>query len=386
MEFKHWFCLRQRETFTIDPKINPSDAQFYFGRQVLADRMRRQISHAFIDPQVPKMMVWGPYGSGKTQTLYYLSYWLQHDKPSSCKLTPYPIHLDIEMQSKSTAVSWHTQNMEGIRMQTFQEWVQQLHSSSNFDQEISTITDDPNLKMALGHLRGGGGLSYNAWRWLSAQKLSTAELRDIMVTRNLGEIGVGDMVNILQACGRLAKAVGICLILFIDEMEELLNVRDGDAASSWHHYIRKLAEPANSSVGFVIGFKADTIDEAPRMIIRPDVKSRIGAHNYIELDTFPAVANVQQFVKEMLGHLVDQGKATQVIQTEGLAGSTTIDTYPFTTSAFDRLCDYACMDPIHSTPRNIIRAINECAIAAWDAEKRVVDDGIVDDIAPIVFS
>jgi hypothetical protein len=46
-------------------------------------------------------------------------------------------------------------------------------------------------------------------------------------------------------------------VFFIDEMEELQNVRTGDAAESWHQYIRKLADNANSSVGFVIGFKAD---------------------------------------------------------------------------------------------------------------------------------
>jgi len=55
MEFKDWFCLKQRESFTIDAKIIPTDAQFYFGRKPLADRMRKQISRAFIDPQIPKM-------------------------------------------------------------------------------------------------------------------------------------------------------------------------------------------------------------------------------------------------------------------------------------------------------------------------------------------
>jgi hypothetical protein len=52
------------------------------------------------------------------------------------------------------------------------------------------------------------------------------------------------------------------------------------------------------------------------------------------------------------------------------------------------MCDYACQDPHKSTPRNIIRTINECAITAWDAtpaKKRVIDDAIVNDIAPVIF-
>ncbi len=203
------------------------------------------------------------------------------------------------------------------------------------------------------------------------------------MTRNLGDVGVGDLVAGLQACGNLARAVGECLIFFIDEMEELQNVREGDAAESWHQYIRKLSDNANSSVGFIIGFKADTRDDAPKVLVRQDVFSRVGAHNYIELDTLAAPANVKQFVEEMLAHLIDQKQANQRIQTEGLPSTT--QTYPFTATAFELLCDYACQDAVKSTPRNIIKTINECAIAAWDAQNKVIDDANVNEIAPIIF-
>lgn len=205
----------------------------------------------------------------------------------------------------------------------------------------------------------------------------------MMVTRNLGAVGMGDLVAALQACGALAVAVQRRLVFFMDELEELLNVRTGDAAESWHQYIRKLADNANSTVGFVIGFKADTRDEAPEVLIRGDVSSRISPNNYIELETLAAPANVQQFVREMLSHLVDQEEAEKRIQKDKLLS--TKDTYPFTANAFDLMCDYACQDAIKSTPRNIIRTINECAIAAWDTQKTVIDEEIVNEIAPIIF-
>ena len=384
MDFKNWFCLNQRESFTIDAKINPSDARFYFGRETLEKRMRQQIARAFVDPQVPKMMVWGPYGCGKTQTLHYLAHWLEHQKPPSCKESPHVVHLEIEVQSKSTAREWHLQNMEAIGMDTVQGWLQQLFAKSpNFSQELAKLTGDPNIQKAFTELRGSGPQSFSAWRWLSGQKLTGGELQAIKVTRNLGDVGVGDLVAGLQACGNLARAVGVCLILFIDEMEELQNVREGDAAESWHQYVRKLADNANSSVGFVIGFKADTRDDAPRIFLRGDVTSRIGHNNYIELETLAAPVNVQNFVEEMLSHLVDKPVAEQRVQSKGL--TSTARTYPFTATAFDLLCGYACQDVIKSTPRNIIKTINECAIAAWDAQKDVVDDDIVNEIAPIIF-
>jgi hypothetical protein len=194
---------------------------------------------------------------------------------------------------------------------------------------------------------------------------------------------MGDLVAALQACGALAAAVQRRLIFFIDEMEELLNVRTGDAAESWHQYIRKLADNANSTVGFIIGFKAETRDEAPEVLVRGDVSSRVSQNNYIELETLAAQANVQQFVREMLNHLVDQVEAERRIQKDKLPS--TKDTYPFSASAFELMCDYACQDAIKSTPRNIIRTINECAIAAWDSQRQVIDDDTVNEIAPIIF-
>ena len=384
MDFKNWFCLKDRETFTIDPKINSADARFYFGRAQLDQRMKNQLKRAFIDPQVPKMMVWGPYGCGKTQTLYYLAYWMEHDTPASCKGKPHSVHVEIEVRSKSTAAEWHLQNMEALGMAAVQNWLKELFKkSANFDAELAKITSDPNLVEAFGHLRGGGDLGFGAWRWITGQTLSSKELQEIKVTRNLGSVGVGDLVASLQACGSLAAAVGHRLVFFIDEMEELQNVRTGDAAESWHQYIRKLADNANSAVGFVIGFKADTRDDAPEMLVRGDVSSRISPNNYIELETLAAPANVEQFVQEMLAHLVNQEEAEKLIHANGL--SSTKDTYPFTASAFALMCDYACQDVIKSTPRNIIRTINECAIAAWDGQQEVIDDDNVNEIAPIIF-
>jgi len=382
--FKEWFCLNNRETFTIDAKINPTDAQFYFGRDQLRDRMKRQISRAFIDPQVPKMMIWGAYGSGKTQTLYYLAHELVNSTPASCKGSPHVVHLGIEVQSKSMADLWHLQMTESLGMTTVQGWLQTLFSKcANFDQEVDRLTDDPNIALAFKQLRGGGDLAFSAWRWLTGQRLTTKELQEIKVTRNLVDVGVGDMVLALQSIGNLARAVDRCLIFCVDEMEELRNIRAGDSADSWHQYARKLADNSNFSVGFIISFFAVTLDDAPKMLIRDDVRTRISGANIIELETLSAPANVKTFVEEMLAHLIEQTKAEKLIQKEKLPS--TMKTYPFIATAFDLLCDYACQDAIKSTPRNIIRTINECAIAAWDAQKKVIDDDIVNEIAPIVF-
>lgn len=133
---------------------------------------------------------------------------------------------------------------------------------------------------------------------------------------------------------------------------------------------------------FVIGFKADTLDDAPRTLVRPDLVGRIGRYNVIELEPLSAASNVQRCVEDILSHLVEHGKASALIKDESLPAA--LNTFPFTAAAFTLLCDYPCGDPTKSTPRNIIKAIIEYAIQAWDQQKRVIDDSIVNEIAPIV--
>jgi len=384
MEFREWFCLRNRANFTIDPKISPEDARFYFGRDDIKDKVLKQLRRSFVAPGAPKMMIWGPYGSGKTQTLFYLEWTLDHNCPSSLSLQPYTVHLDIEVQSKSDASSLHMQLLESLGKDTVSNWVRELFSQvKDLRATLNALTTDPNVVIGLEHLRTAGDTNLMAWRWLAGQTLATKELETLSVTRNLSQVGAGDMVVALLAIGQLAERNGRKLIFLLDEMEELQNVRTGDASESIHQYFRRLSDTANSTVGFIVGFKANTLSEGPRILTREDIGSRIGMQSYVEVGHLPAVSDVKRFMEEMLAHLVDTDKANTRIQAEALG--VTIKTYPFAPSAFELLADYASQDPYKALPRNIINAINECAIQAWDEEKPLVDDEIVNSVAPLVF-
>ena len=384
IEFPKWFCLNDRLNFTIDPRINPSDAKYYFGRDDIKERLQRQLRRSFIAPGVPKVMVYGPYGSGKTQTLFYLEHYLKTDTPRSCQGVPHTLYVTVEMRSNSTASHLHMQLMETLGKETVAGWVRQLFDQvSNLDVALQGLADDPNIALALKELRAAGDSTFSAWRWLTGQSLKTSELSSLSLTRNLGEVGAGDLVNALVAVGNLANQVGEKLIFLLDELEELINVRAGDAAESIHQYFRRLAEPANANVGFLVGFKADVIDDAPEILRRGDVQGRIGVSNYQEIRSLQAVADVKTFVRELLSNLIDQGQAQARI--DELSLDTELGVYPFERSAFELLADYATQDPTRALPRHIINAINECAIHAWDDEMHLVDEGIVNDVAPLVF-
>lgn len=384
MDFKQWFCLNGRDSFTIDAKVNPDDARFYFGRDEISRRIKKQLRISFVEPGVPKMVVYGSYGSGKTQTLYHLKHFLLNEKPEACKQNLRILHLDLEMHSKSDCSDWHLQIMETLGKEITVKWVDSLLSQvQNLDSELRTLFRDNNLAEAVKNLRVGGDTGLFAWRWLCGQRLPAGDLERLHVTRNLGDIGAGDLVNALVGIGRLAERNGEKVIFLMDEAEHFTRVKTGDQSESIHTYLRKLAEPWNSSFGFILSSYALTLDDMAEIVVRADVRTRIGENNFVEIPPLPSIKDVQIFLKELLAELVEQNKAEQKIQNESLGVS--LETYPFTAEAFNMLCEFASQDPTKALPRNLIKAVNECAISAWDERKPIIEPNIANDIAPLIF-
>jgi hypothetical protein len=274
--------------------------------------------------------------------------------------------------------------MEALGKERVLQWVESLFGKvHNMDEALESLFADYNLVNAVKNLRGGGDMPMLAWRWLAGYRLSPGELQRLQLTRNAGDIGAGDMVKILIGLGHLAEKNDEKLIFLMDEVEQFNNISNPDCFEAVHNYLRQFAEQKNSSAGFIMSTYALTDDDMPPMMVRGDIRNRIGAINYIEIPPLPSVEDIRTFIKELLLTFIDQQTAEHKIQQERLPVS--LDTYPFDAEALERLCEYASQDPIKALPRNIIKSINECAISAWDEEIAVINVGIVNDIASLVF-
>lgn len=383
MEFKDWFCLNDRDSFTIDPKINSGDARFYFGRDEIKNRITAQLRRSFIDPKVPKMVFFGAYGSGKTQLLYYLDYHLNHEPPDTCKLKPHVVHLNIEMKTKSDHKHWHLQLMEALGKGTVTKWVENVAKKAvSVEEELSNIFKEPNMAEAVRKLLIGG-LDHTAWRWLCGQEMPARDLEQLKVTRSLGYIGAGDMAGTIISLGKLAELNGEKLIFMMDEAERFTNVRGGDETEYLVDYLRELSEKHNDSTGFLIAGTAEAEADLAVPFRHNAVRRRIGGYNYIDIPYLSAVSDVKRFLQELLKELIAQKRAEERIMKESLGVS--LVTYPFTADSFDLLCQYTIEDPAKALPSYIIHAVNECAISAWDEEKPIIEPSIVNDVAPYVF-
>ena len=382
MEFREWFCLKNRDSFIVDPKINENDARFYFGRDNIKQQVMRQLRYSFVGT-VPKMLFAGQYGSGKTQMLYYIRHILLNEPPPALKLKPRIIMLAIEMKSKSNHQDLHIQLMEGLSKNVVSDWVSSIAKKGlNLEEELRKIFSDENVVQALVKLTVGG-IDYVAWRWLTAQDLPTKELEQLRVTRNLGQIGSGAMVDELVGIGRLAELLGEKTIFLIDEAERFNSVNNIDAENALEAYFRELSENKNTSVGFVVAGTAGGINEAARFLVTDAVLTRMGKQNTFTIPPIPTLDDVKSFVTQMLSKIIDQELAEKTIKENDLGIPLSI--YPFDSDAFELFCEYTSQEPTKAIPRNIINAINECAVTAWDENKRVIDSNIVSGIAPLVF-
>ena len=385
MDFKQWFCLNERDSFTIDPRVNPDDAKFYFGRHEIMKQVKELLRRSFIDPKTPKIVISGAYGSGKTQLLYHLEYLLKRDPPDTCKLNPHIVHLNIEMKSKSDHRHWHLQMMEALGKSVITKWVENISKKvANVEEELKNTFKDPNVAEAIRKLLIGG-LEFTAWRWLCGQELSTRDLEQLKVTRNLGYIGAGDMAQALVSIGSLAEINEEKPIFMIDEAERFTAVRTGDETLYLVDYLRELSDQSNKTVGLVIAGTADAMNELPQLFLSEAVRraGRIGPDHYIDIPYLSAVADVKTFLTELLKELVNQTLTEERIRKDSLGVS--LETYPFNSESFELLCQYATEDPTKALPSHLIHCLNECAISAWDERKPIIEPNIVNEIAPLIF-
>ena len=311
MNFQEWFCLNHRNSFTVDPKVNADDARFYFGRKEIGDRVKAQLRRAFVEPGVPKMLIYGSYGSGKTQTLFLVEHYLKKNRPEALKHNPKIFHLDLEMGGKSDYLDWHLQLMEALGKATVAGWIDGLFNRvQDREAELREIFQGANHAEAAKNLIAGGALGLRAWRWFCGDKLRPNELEQLKVTRSLGDIGAGDTVSALTGIGRLAERNGEKLIFLMDEGEQFRNVKTGDSVESLHNYLRKLAETSNSTVGFILAAFALTLDEMPDLVSCP-------MNNLQKYHTYDMLSHLMQRRKLMaLGRPIPPLELTELVRRE----------------------------------------------------------------------
>lgn len=376
---KDHLCLT-RPNFQINPKQAFDDAKLFFGEQRNAEIIGN-MEMGYMAGYVPRMYLFGGYGTGKTHLLYHLKY---HFETSDGPVQVLPFVVQAEAESKTRFQALHKRMMDALSLARLEKVYMDYNLSLGDEREkkLRELFSDENLFQAMRLLPTGPANKTLAWRWLTGEKLSVKDQTDLGVTSNLTE--TGDLVRVLAVVGELFKRSGQHLLFLVDESEALHVVSQHDAQRSWHDAFRRLADSNdNQSVGWVLSFYTTMQDEPPGFMTEGDIMTRLGREGIRLLEPLAPV-EVAKFLTDLLGAFVDREAAAAKIQAEGL--ETTAELYPFTDDGLSVFVQHASVDPHNSIPRTILGALTACALETLRSGRHVFDAALVDDVVPAEFA
>lgn len=393
MTLKAHFAL-SKDSFSIDPR---EDAAVYFGGADLHEKLRERIEDDFArQRQVPKFCLFAPYGGGKTHTLHNIEYLLRnqlaHDYPTE------PFLLDISpLRAKERWRKVHSDIINAIGLDRIRLAVTALLADPSAAQDpVAHLQGKGVLKFGEQAIRTsqarvfrallfGGPMQTAALAWLRGESISANQAETIEVETSLTE--VSHLIACLLNVAALLK-VGLDRrpVLLIDEAEALRAISNSDSENEFLTALRKLSDDENNVLGLIVAFQVEGgMEDAPEMLTDDSVFRRFGYEGaFFDLALLVSeMDDVQKFIIDVLGHLVDQERAAEIIAEHGL--DTEPEFFPFTREAIERLAEFIVeQDPKNQVPSQIITRMSDAVVIAWRKSRKdngayhLVDDEVME--------
>jgi len=377
-EFSEWFCLAaDRRNFQIDPQ---RDKAFLFGEPTWENEIDSRLRRAQLLGEPVRLVWWGQYGIGKTHRLHHTEH-LVNTKGYKY-LTSYVVASDIQDKTGFDRLHYEMVNSLGKD--------QMRHMVSHYLLKVQT---DPASVPAVRDVCSGIGDvesafrsfgGYNdqlvtpGWRFLCGLKLKDTDLALANVTKN----SLDSSLDFAAVIAAFATIVGLEsgreLLFLMDECENLARVTNKSAENRWQETIRSLLDIRNVSLVFAIG--AERQDNLPKVILQPDIVRRIQKDNYLQMAAFTGPV-ARHFLTGLLRQWIDNDRRA-ALEAEGALSGTdyTPDSYPFTTAAFTKFCEWAVVDPRAAKPSVIIDKLNNVAAEAFFKKERLISLDVLADV------
>ena len=368
------FCLANgRRNFQINVRASAEDRRAYFGSPKTQNELIRDIRQRYQMGMPPKKFVYGLFGVGKTHVLFNFKYHLEEVADASLQYTIRCKYVEGEFSKKTTFRYLYGQMMNQIGLQEITRLIQsylQRNAGPELESKLAQLFGDADVARAV-HTLGVGAYDVTLWKWLGGGTLSTAELTGLRLTKNL--TSAGDLTGTLVAIGELFRKEDIHYIFLLDELEGIQNVQDPDAQRSFHDAFRRLADDANDTIGFVVSTYAAKEDDIPDFIFESDIRTRIGGHNIHELQYFQDPKDVETFLRDLMELVIDREKVQSKVEAGDVP--TALKLYPFSDEALEQFVEVSTESVTASLPRNIIKAVNECAVDAVNRGSVLIEPG-----------
>lgn len=355
------YCLK-RFDLLLNPTANPDDSSIYAGRDNLRSQLEKRVNRAILVNQKLHTILWGPYGGGKTHTLYYIKHYLE-SKPVG-ERTPEVYALVCPAFVRNTFVELYSAIIRELGKKFILEL---LHSCYDIlEPQLKKKPDEERIQII--HDRIGNrdvayvmltivrpqSDEYLVWKWFSGEACSSGEKKTLGVLKDNSKSE--DAINTFESLVRMYEIAyegKKLLVLMIDELENLTALRG--TAADFVHGFRKMVD--QTTLAIFGAATAGSVDSLP-VLRNPAVKQRIGfPHNFIEIQVFTP-EDAMKFVSALLKQLrpagADVPKRMQECKRKKITSETLSEQYfPFTEELVEAIINGIQGDGEPLIPRNI---------------------------------
>jgi len=350
-----------RPNFILDPAV---DFECFARHDINVTAIVENLQIDLVTKLAPKRLLWGPYGGGKTHTLYSTLNEL-------ARLTP--IHpLRVECPDLAKRSVFNDLYRDGVMPVLGEDTVVQLLERvaiekvplgrrEEYLKRLREYLGDEPLSKAVAQLMNPNFERLKLWAWLSGIPLSRTELSDLGQTQDLASAEPARLAEIIVLIGRVMKKVdGKTLVLCLDEMERLRAVGP-DSIATFVTGFTRLMDPNQRDVAVLLGSSAAQFDEMPDIFARHGpVVSRLSPQATIEVPHIPD-PDVDDFIRQVISFVRDKSANVDELlkSAKTTCGETLdLDFFPFSVDAIQAMKSRLTRD---MTPREITLAMTQAA-------------------------
>jgi hypothetical protein len=365
-----------RPNFILDPG---TDWECFARRDINVVGIVEGLRIDLVTQVAPKRLLWGPYGGGKTHTLYRTLHELG-------RLTSI-YSMRVECPDLSSRSGFGDLYRDGIMpvlgedavIGLFERAIEQVPVArrDEYLRRLREFFGDEPISKAVAQLMNPNFERIRLWAWISGISLNRGELNDLGQTQDLASAEPARLAEMLILIGRVMKKIdGKTVVLCLDEMERVKGVGK-DSINTFVTGFTRLMDPNQRDVAVLLGCSAQLFDEMPDIFAsNGPVVSRIGSQATIEIPHIPD-PDVDGFIRQVIGYVRDRN--ANIAELVGGAGNTHqetlgVDFFPFTNEAIQAMKSRLSRD---MTPREITITMTQTAGRAFLMGRRVVTSDLI---------
>ncbi len=365
-----------RPNFLLDPS---ADSECFARSDIKPGDLSASLQVDLLTQVAPKRMFWGPYGAGKTHTLYKTVEILRLHIPLE------PVHVECpDLAKNSTFNDFYRDGImrslgESFTVSLLETYVMSKppRALAEMIRELTQELHDETLATAVMKLYNPAFSRLLFWAWISGVPIKGSELRELGQTQDLTAAEPATLANILITLAEVNnKLRNTSLVLVLDELERMRRVGP-DSMQTFVTAFTRLTDQTQHALSILLGVSAAQLSEAPEMFAgESPVLSRIGAEGLVRIPGMPN-NDVDDFICKVIAYLRDPNF--------DVAGSTVAANsahpsehfseafYPFSDEAILKVRARVGQQ---NTPREITYAMTRALGRAMLANSLVVTQGI----------